>query len=621
MTKLTKSSSLILVTTFVGVAVFFVKSWVMANSQLSVGDEGAYLFKGFAFARGDYRPFQEYGFWTNKAPLAFLIPGYIQYWFGPGLRTGRYFALFLNFFTLLGTWVVANRLGGKKWAAVAIWVFALTDWQIVTLSQALSQGIIACLMTWMLVLVLEGKRELWHFIAASVISILIIMTRQNMAPVPVLLILYIFWMYGRKAGIISATVMVTLFSFFVLLYGRPLWDLWFDWIPRLLNPLDRIVSTTQNISGPVEITRLPARIQASVEDVQRHLFIVAGSFSALILWRPKREWKDPVQYGTAVFLGAAYFILFILHIWGSIFNEFCVWCLFAYQTFYNPAGLFFVILFFANYTQPAKWQVNLLVSFILIISGAIGIYYYSYWGNWLLKNIPVPLAGRLIETGKFDTVPLREIFRYLLIDSDLYNRLASFIGGLLVGILFLLLIWVLYRGVINKTHFRMVPFTNVVLAVFIFTGTLLPISVENRIGLTACGTNFLTYYEQTARDLAELIPPHALVFWKPGGRSMAFMLYMTDVRFFPPQIDAGGGSLTEHTNRDPEYMDSLLKRGQYNSIIEEKWLDEADYYVVWSEFYDVNARQFFEQPAFVNIPYDMGELSKCEDQLLVFTRR
>src|ERR1041384_1536044 len=108
-----------------GLVFYLAQSWYFANSLDSIGDEGSYLYNGYTFARGDYVPFQEYTFWTNKAPLSFLIPGYIQLWFGPGLRVARYFAMLLGILTLMGVWITARRLGGKIWAAAAVWVFAL----------------------------------------------------------------------------------------------------------------------------------------------------------------------------------------------------------------------------------------------------------------------------------------------------------------------------------------------------------------------------------------------------------------------------------------------------------------------------------------------------------------
>lgn len=79
-----------------GGLVYLIQSWMYAKMQTSLLDEGAYLYKGYLFAIGKYWPYQEYGPWTNHMPLSFLIPGYVQTVFGPGLRTGRYLAVFLT---------------------------------------------------------------------------------------------------------------------------------------------------------------------------------------------------------------------------------------------------------------------------------------------------------------------------------------------------------------------------------------------------------------------------------------------------------------------------------------------------------------------------------------------
>ena len=59
-----------------GACVYAIQSYIYAFRLTSMLDEGAYLYKGYLFVSGLYRPFQDFGPWTNKAPLAFLIPGY-----------------------------------------------------------------------------------------------------------------------------------------------------------------------------------------------------------------------------------------------------------------------------------------------------------------------------------------------------------------------------------------------------------------------------------------------------------------------------------------------------------------------------------------------------------------
>ncbi len=136
-----KLSYILAILTLLGFCVYIFKAWGYTNSLPTIGDEGTYLYKGYMFARGDFRPFQDYGFWTNKAPLSFLIPGYFQLWFGPGLREGRYYALIVSILTMVGIWVTARRLGGQGWAVLSVWVFALSNAHILFLARARLAGI------------------------------------------------------------------------------------------------------------------------------------------------------------------------------------------------------------------------------------------------------------------------------------------------------------------------------------------------------------------------------------------------------------------------------------------------------------------------------------------------
>ncbi len=63
---------------FAGVVWYAAVMWHFAHIQLSVVDEGLYLYKGWLLASGRYWPFQDNGLWMNQMPLAYLIPGWVQ---------------------------------------------------------------------------------------------------------------------------------------------------------------------------------------------------------------------------------------------------------------------------------------------------------------------------------------------------------------------------------------------------------------------------------------------------------------------------------------------------------------------------------------------------------------
>jgi hypothetical protein len=78
-----------------GGLVYIFHAVLIAHTKTSFLDEGLYLYKGYLFVNGTQTPFADYGVWTNHAILSFLIPGYIQKLFGPGLETGRYFLILI----------------------------------------------------------------------------------------------------------------------------------------------------------------------------------------------------------------------------------------------------------------------------------------------------------------------------------------------------------------------------------------------------------------------------------------------------------------------------------------------------------------------------------------------
>jgi hypothetical protein len=607
---------LIEIITVVGLIFYVAQSWVFAHSLDSIGDEGSYLYKGYMFARGDYYPFQEYTFWTNKAPLSFLIPGYIQLWFGPGLREARYFAIFLSVLLLIALWIVARRLGGRVWGAIAVWVFALSFSQISVYSEAVSQGLVACMLAWMFVLTLGENRPLWQLILGSALAILIVMTRQNMAVVPVLLVGYIFWQYGPRAGWWSLGTSAILFIAFHLFYWPGIMQIWVPWLPRSLTPfLDNFrVAAPLTQTDFVFDASARSRFQSLATGIHDHFFIFLGSLSALILWPRKDVWKSSAYFKMAVFLGLTFFSLFIMHTLASLPTDYCVHCFSAYQTFYSVAGLLFIVVVFSNGITYSKPRLVILVSVLLFFAAGLGLFYYQRWGDWLLSNIPVPRLNRLLRQGEFATLPLRDVLTQTFdLPNELQRRIAPLGAGFLIGLVLIALLWLLYRFFVEKNWNGKYSFANVLLAGCLLIGTFFPVTLSGRPGEEACRTNFLTYYEEAAHQLADLIPPGSMVYWRGSGRHLAFMLYMDDVKLFLPQIHAGGGYAAGDSER-------LLRFGLYNEELDQQWRQSADILIIWPTYFTDEFQAFLERPGYERVSYDMGNLAQCEDVLLVYRK-
>ncbi|MCK6582158.1 MAG: glycosyltransferase family 39 protein, partial [Anaerolineales bacterium] len=168
-----------LVVAGLGAVLYLIRAVNYAHTTVSSLDEGSYLIKGIFYLNGTYQPFEPYGPLTNKAPFAFLIPGIAEFIFGAGLRTGRYFSIFLGLLTVLGVWITARRWSGGWMAALTVWVFALSPMIVKLHARAVSEVIIACMLAWICVLILDEKRPLWKIVLASVLASVAICTRQN----------------------------------------------------------------------------------------------------------------------------------------------------------------------------------------------------------------------------------------------------------------------------------------------------------------------------------------------------------------------------------------------------------------------------------------------------------
>jgi hypothetical protein len=174
-------------------------------------------------------------------------------------------------------------------------------------------------------------------------------------------------------------------------------------------------------------------------------------------------------------------------------------------------------------------------------------------------------------------------------------------------------LWSIHHFFLRKNWKEKYVFANSVLAFALLAGTVFPAVIETRAGEVGCKNNFLTYYEEAAHQLDELIPAGSIVYWRGSGRHLAFMLYIDDVKLFLPQIHAGGGYLAGDTQE-------LLRFGLYNEELDKQWRQSADILIFWPTYVTKEIRDFLNQPGYEQIPYDMGRLAQCEDVLLVFRR-
>jgi len=578
-----------------GFLIYLIQAAIYAHTTIPGLDEGSYLYKGYLYLTGVYEPFEPYGPLTNKAPLAFLIPGLAEYLLGPGLRTGRYFAIFLGLLTLLGTWIVARRFGGKWLAAGAIWAFALSPMVIKIHAIAASEVIIACLLAWMCVLALGEKRPVWQLVLASAMAAISILTRQNMVVVLPLLVLYVLWQHGLRAGIWSLIAGGLVLLIGHLAYWPNILTIWAPWLPEQLTSFlnaYRLPEEAIPIWNPS--IDLGNRLVAFFQGIRYHFIAVAGSFAALILWPRRGKWKSPAAQRAAVFLAVLYLVLFVMHAWAAVASQYesysCVFCFTPYLTFFDPPGVLLLVTAVAgawNREPPAALKIA-AVLLVLVISVGVGFSAFENVNRALLE-LPVPRMreGKLLEgtTTLVDFLTNKFALSLVLIKKYVAASL-----GLGAGILILLLaLWLWIR---SKHTDPRPGFSFIALNVFLLLGLIFSPAFSAGGSRRDCAQDLILSNERVGRHLAQVIPPNSLVYWD-GGLSFTSLTYVSDIRIFPPQINDG------YTFRDGGDPDLLYRFSHWNNELNEQWKAAADIFIIeekrYSDWKDFLTPQEFEE--------------------------
>lgn len=558
-----------------GMVVFLVQALYYAHYFDVTMDEGTYLMKGLLFLRGDYRPFEDYGPWTNKMPLAFLIPGAAQMIFGAGLRTGRYFSVFLSMLMLVGTWLAARRLAGRWWAALVVGVMAVSSGAIVYTSQAISQVISACLLAWMMVLVLGGDRPVWQVLLGAALGTLTVMTRQNLLPVVPVLILYIFWQYGRRTGWLAVGVSAVLLGGFHALYWPDIIKIWLPWTPKFI--IEWFDLSRFSIGGLKSIAAVNlsfwTRFQVFWEGFRIYFAMLTGVVIGLLNWPRRQDWKSPAAFKSAVLLLVLFAVLFASHLWAALMNDYCIYCYSGYIAFFAPIGLILVILLASQprQRQPGWLAQLLMLGSLVIIAGGTGLNAYKMFGDWLMKMSVPRVRDLTIQAG---TIELWKLFENKF--SWGYEFLERLLPGLFVAgvtlifiILFALVYFIWLR---RKTNAAFATLVSIVLVTAGSLFSLFPMPGGAKSELY-CQEDVIAAHEKVGAYLREAIPQGALVYWENDVSPLP-LLYMGEVRLFPAQLNH------EHNRRNGGDPDKLARLGYWNEELALEWSGQADYLLI-----------------------------------------
>ena len=564
-----------------GWTLYFFQAWTYAHIQTALQDEGIYLYIGKLFINGIIRPFQDYGTIRTYAPLAYLIPGQIEAWFGESLRTGRYLSIFFGMVMIAALWVTALRLGGKWWAAAIVWAIALTPISIQIYSLAITQALVACLLVGSLMFILGDERPLWSLVTGSILAGVTVMTRQNLAPLLPLVTAYIFWQHSKKAGWWSIAGCLLPILIVHIIYWPNVLELWAPWLPVRLTPFLNAFRIPANNTQAVAAFNFSATLQALLQGIRFHYFTMIGFAVCLFLWPGKDGWKSQINRRAAYFLAILLGILTLSHAGVIIFvsnpSFKCTFCFTPYLAFFDILAFLLIVVSVSSWRlKVSVLRATAIILFILFISAGLGYATFDRFGSWLL-NFGFPAINRGLDPHNW--VPFITLWDILAnkFHQDYWTSRApvSTITGLLVGTLALVFGKLLYNRQLKKV--RGYSFSVVLLVILLGAGILLsPLMGGTYRDNGICHTDILRSYEQIGATLKQSIPENSEVYW--GVDSAVPLLYASSIHVHYPQV------YTSFAFRNGGNSDLLLKHGLWNSDLARKWLSESEYIVTGSNW-------------------------------------
>ncbi|GAB4567984.1 MAG: hypothetical protein Fur0017_09950 [Anaerolineales bacterium] len=577
-----------------GAILYLIRAIIYAHTTVSSLDEGSYLIKGMFYLNGIYTPFEPYGPLTNKAPFAFLIPGIAEYVFGAGLRTGRYFSIFLGLLIILGVWITARRWTDNWLAAFTVWVFAFSPMIIKLHARAVSEVIIACILAWICVLILDKERPLWQVILAAALAAVAVFTRQNMAPILPFLILYTFWQHGKQKGIWAFVTGSFFFLAFHIFYWPRVMTIWTPWLPENLTPfLDPFRIPTDSV--PIWDPNIDFwnRLNSFFQGIRYHFIPLIGGLFGLILLPPRSDWKSAPAMRAAVFLAVSYFVLAAMHGWAAIASQYesysCVFCFSNYLGFFDPLGILFFVITLAYAWNQNPNRVVQIFSVLAVLAVATGIGYslFEQVGSGLLN---LPIVPRIRSGGLGFVAIVNALTQGLDMPLVQVKRWISSSLGFLTGLAVLLASFFISKRA-QKPNFTLTLVNS-----FLVTGFVLSPILHLGESRLDCDTDIIRNHEELGAYLASIIPAGSLVYWD-GGNAYTPMIYVPEARIFPPQINDG---YTFHIGGDP---DVLYYFSHWNSELDSRWRAQADIFIIeakryanWKDFLAPQEFQEFAKP-------------------------
>jgi hypothetical protein len=436
-------------------------------------------------------------------------------------------------------------------------------------TMAISEGTVAALLVWIIVLITGEKRPLWQVLLGSALTAPLVLTRENMAFVPLIVFVYIFWQHGWKAGLLSMLCSALLFIGGNAFYFPD--NLKF-WIVRAPNVPTAALDPWRFQSSVGLGTSIPEPENANAYRMFLYFWLTfrlhfVALVSALTVWLllPYQFARQISERARAVvFLSVLLLTLFIAHMQVAFFGEFCISCILLYVGYFDFIGLMMLVIawpLLVKEMSAIRQALIFMVVFLMILG--IGFSTYEDLSTEFTKRMIERLDGTYIWGAMIHYIAVPQLILFRVAFVLLISALVIALG--VIGLV------VLHRR-LNGGQLAGRKTGFLVLNSFLILGLILsPTAVLGKGNdFFDCGnTDVFKSYREAGAELSKVIEPGSKVYWE--GRLPAIFLYMPDVQIYPPQLNHVH---SYHVGGDAQ---ELLRFSQWNDELARQWLEDADY--------------------------------------------
>lgn len=559
---------------FIGLSIW------QAHSVSILLDEGSYLYKGEMFLTGKASPYQVDGLITNKSPLSFFIPGISQVLFTPGIRSGRYFSIFIGALMLVGLWMSVRRVTNLKWAAVSVWMVALNLNWVTYYVRAMTQVISICFLVWAIYFLFGDKKKIWELVVGGFVAILVVLTRQNMIPFVLIIYVYLVWQYGLKKTIYTQLPAVILFIVVNIVYWPGIYI--FVWRALLPSFVSEFLISQHWLGNYVGVKLLNKVYPEDFGLIQNIQAIFGGfRYSAIsyiiaillvTLYPFKKAFSDE-RAKQVTTLVVVFIVLTIVHIFAVSENNVFLYSFPGYIAFFSPI----IIIAGAMAIKDLSTEDSILrtivgSTLIVTLFGGFGLHIHTSLSTPIIHWVIPPIFSR--SNGKIELWQL--ITNKFGWEIPAQGYIFSALAGISIGLAFLAISGIIWLLLLKNKKIGYIYFASVMffgLSFFAIPTTLL----TPRAAFHPCEDDVIKTFERSSLKLSKMIPPGSTLFWDTDTEpSPAMLLYMPDVKIFPSQING------RFYYKDQKNFEGALQPFAWSKEIGLEWLKNSDY-AVFSE--------------------------------------